>query len=45
LDQGPPVTNPSDARAKVLNEFTRSMPVKVAFWLKPSKDGPLYLVG
>jgi hypothetical protein len=46
MDQGPLVTEQTDAGAWLIHEFNKYAPVQAAFWLKESEDGQwfLYLV-
>ena len=43
MDQGPLVTEQSDAGDALIQEFNKYAPVRAAFWLKESEDGQWYL--
>ena len=43
MDQSPLVNEETEAGAEFVEQFDKKMPVKVAFWLKPSAAGQWYL--
>ena len=43
MDPNTLVTEETDAGAELVNQFDKSMPVKVSFWLKPADGGQWYL--
>lgn len=43
MDQNSLVIEEADAGAEFVDRFDKKMPVKVAFWLKPSEAGQWYL--
>jgi hypothetical protein len=43
VDQSPLVSEETDAGAEFVAQFDKTIPVKVAFWLKPSEAGQWYL--
>jgi hypothetical protein len=43
MDQGPLVSEEIDAGAELVRRLDKSVPVKAAFWVKDSDEGPWYL--